>query len=43
MKHEAPRLIIAQRCEIIAKLSKLNAPSKRALGQEYEANEGALR
>ena len=31
------------RCEIIAKLSKLNAPSKRALGREYEVSEGVIR
>ena len=36
MKLEATRLTKAQRCEIIAKLSKPNAPSKRVLGQEYE-------
>ena len=27
---------------IIAKLSKLNASSKRALGQEYEVSEGTI-
>ena len=29
MKHEATLLTEAQQCEIFAKLSKLNAPSKR--------------
>jgi hypothetical protein len=29
-----------QRCEIISKLSKTNAPSKRALAQEYNVSEG---
>ena len=29
-----------QRCEIISKLSKTNAPSKRALAQEYIVSEG---
>ena len=32
----------AQRCEIIAKLGKQMAPSKRALGREYEVSEGAI-
>jgi hypothetical protein len=32
-----------QRCEIISKLSKTNAPSKRALAQEYSVGEGAIR
>jgi hypothetical protein len=32
-----------QRCEIISKLSKTNAPSKRALAQEYSVSEGAIR
>ena len=40
MKHEATRLIEAQQCEIIAKLSKPNALSKRVLGQAYEVSEG---
>jgi len=43
MKLEATCLTEAQKREIIAKLSKLNTPSKRALGQEYEVNEGAIR
>jgi hypothetical protein len=32
-----------QRCEIILKLNKTNAPSKRALAREYNINEGAIR
>jgi hypothetical protein len=43
MKLEATRLTEAQRCEIIVKLSKLNAVSKRALGREYEVCEGVIR
>ena len=42
MKLESTRLIEAQRCEIIAKLSKPNVPSKRVVGREYEVNEGAI-
>jgi hypothetical protein len=42
MKLEAARLTEAQQCEIIAKLSKPNEPSKHAQGQEYEVNEGAI-
>jgi hypothetical protein len=42
MKLEATRLTEAQRCEIIAKLSKPNAPSKHVPGREYEVNEGAI-
>ena len=43
MKLEATHLTEAQQCEIVAKLSKLNAPSKRTLGREYEVSEGAIR
>ena len=43
MKLEAIRLTKAQQCEIITKLSKLNMPSKWALGWEYEVNEGTIR
>ena len=43
MKYEATCLTAPQRCEIIAKLSKLNTRSKRALGLEYEVSEGAIR
>jgi hypothetical protein len=32
-----------QRCEIISKLSKTNAPSKRALAREYIVIEDAIR
>jgi hypothetical protein len=32
-----------QCCEIISKLSKMNASSKRALAQEYSVSEGAIR
>ena len=42
MKHEATCLTEAQRCEIIAKLSKPNASNKHALGQEYEVSEDAI-
>ena len=42
MKLEATRLTVAQQCEIIAKLSKPNAPSKQALGREYEVSEGTI-
>ena len=31
------------RCVNIAKSSKLNVPSKWALGHEYEVSEGAIR
>jgi hypothetical protein len=40
---EASRLTEVQQCETIAKSSKPNAPSKQALGQEYEVSEGAIR
>ena len=43
MKHEATPLTEAHWCKIIAKLSKLNVPSKCALGREYEVSEGAIR
>jgi hypothetical protein len=42
MKLEATCLTEAQQCEIIAKLSKPNAPSKHAQGREYEVSEGAI-
>ena len=42
MKLEVTCLTAAQRCEIIAKLSKPNAPSKWVLGREYEVSEGAI-
>ena len=37
------RLNTHQRCEIISKLSRTNAPSKRALAREYVVSEGAIR
>jgi hypothetical protein len=40
MKLEATRLTKAQRCEIIAKLSKPNVLRKQALGWEYEVSKG---
>ena len=43
MKLEVTRLTKIQRCEIIAKLSKPNPPSKQMLEREYEVNEGAIR
>ena len=43
MNFEATRLTKAQRCEIIAKLSKPNAPGRRALGPKYEVSEGIFR
>ena len=33
----------SQRCEIIAKLSKTDAHSKRAIACEYDVSEGAIR
>jgi hypothetical protein len=33
----------SQRCEIIARLSKTDAASKRAIAREYDVNEGAIR
>jgi len=33
----------SQRCEIIAKLSKTDAPSKRAIAREYGVTKGAIR
>ena len=42
MKLETIHLTEAQRCEIIAKLSKPNTPSKRELGWEYEVSEDAI-
>ncbi len=33
----------SQRCEIIAKLSKTNAASKRAIACEYDVSEGTIR
>jgi hypothetical protein len=33
----------SQRCEIIVKLSKTDAPSKKAIAREYDFSEGAIR
>jgi hypothetical protein len=33
----------SQRCEIVAKLSKTDAPNKRAITREYDVSEGAIR
>ncbi len=41
-KPNGKRLNEHQRCEIISKLSKTNAPSKRALTQEYIVSEGSI-
>jgi hypothetical protein len=42
-KPNGKRLNEHQHCKIISKLSKTNAPNKRALAQEYRVNEGAIR
>ena len=42
MKLKATCLTEAQRREIIAKLSRPNASSKRVLGREYKASEGGI-
>jgi hypothetical protein len=41
-KPNGKRLNEHQRCETISKLSKTNAPSKRALAQEYNVSKGAI-
>jgi len=33
----------SQRCEIIVKLSKTDAPSKKAIARKYDVSEGAIR
>jgi hypothetical protein len=33
----------SQQCEIIVKLSKTDAPSKKAIAREYDVNEGAIK
>jgi len=33
----------SQRCEIVVKLSKTDAPSKRAIAREYDVTEGAIK
>jgi hypothetical protein len=42
-KPNEKRLNESQRCEIIAKLSKTDATSKRAIACEYDVSEGAIR
>jgi hypothetical protein len=42
-KPNRKRLNESQRCEIIAKLSKTNAPNKRVIAREYDVSEGAIR
>ncbi len=42
-KPNGKRLNESQWCEIIAKLSKMDAPSKRAIAREYDVTEGAIR
>jgi hypothetical protein len=42
-KSNGKRLNESQRCEIIMKLSKTDAPSKRAIVREYNVSEGAIR
>jgi hypothetical protein len=42
-KSNGKRLNEHQRCKIISKLSKTNAPSKRVLAREYNVSEGAIR
>jgi hypothetical protein len=42
-KPNGKRLNESQQCKIIAKLSQIDAPSKRAIACEYDVNEGAIR
>ncbi len=42
-KPNGKRLNESQRCEIIAKLSKTDAASKRAMAREYDVSERAIR
>jgi hypothetical protein len=42
-KPNEKRLNEHQCCEIISKLSKTNAPNKKALAREYSVSEGAIR
>jgi hypothetical protein len=42
-KPNGKRLNESQQCKIMAKLSKIDAPSKRAIACEYDVNEGAIR
>jgi hypothetical protein len=42
-KPNGKRLNESQRCDIIAKLSKTDAPNKRAIAHEYDVSEGAIK
>ncbi len=42
-KPKGKRFNESQQCEIIVKLSKTDAPSKKAIAREYDVNEGAIR
>jgi hypothetical protein len=42
-KPNGKRLNESQQCEIITKLNKTNAASKRAIAREYNVSEGAIR
>jgi len=42
-KSNRKRLNESQRCKIIAKLSKTDAPDKRAIAREYDVSEGAIK
>jgi hypothetical protein len=42
-KPNEKRLNESQRCKIIAKLSKTDAPSKRAIVRKYDVSEGAIK
>jgi hypothetical protein len=42
-KPNGKRFNESQQCEIIAKLSKTDASSKKAIAREYDVNEGAIR
>jgi len=42
-KPNRKRLNESQRCEVIAKLNKTDAASKRAIAHEYDVSEGAIR
>jgi hypothetical protein len=42
-KPNGKRFNESQRCEIIVKLNKTDAPSKRTIAREYDVTEGAIR
>ncbi len=42
-KLNGKRLNESQQCEIIVKLSKTDAPSKRGIARKYDVSEGAIR